>query len=340
MVVAHLSGNTTRQFTAVESRHVPELSTGTATLQGDSSLSDLVRGSDITDARSEESFSLVHKIAEEDLLAVAGRKRFSTILADPPWRFQNSTGKVAPGHRRLNRYGTMSLDDICALPVPRIVADKAHIYLWCPNAILPDGLKVLEARGFTYKANLVWHKIRKDGGPDGRGVGFYFRNVTELILSGIKGKNARTLARSPPAAARLIFLPPASASIAASPMSNTQSTSHAHPGLILKCLHVARVAAGQRGGTRRTRHIFQLGRPTPITPKHTAKRPNIKARQSYLKETTPAGNPINRSGHGLPTPRLTRSASFRQWVVAAPNLSDTKGSAHASANDWPRSTRR
>jgi N6-adenosine-specific RNA methylase IME4 len=58
---------------------------------------------------------------------------------------------------------------------------------------LPEGLAVLTAWGFAYKSNLVWHKVRKDGGPDGRGVGFYFRNVTELILFGVKGKNARTL---------------------------------------------------------------------------------------------------------------------------------------------------
>jgi N6-adenosine-specific RNA methylase IME4 len=51
----------------------------------------------------------------------------------------------------------------------------------------------MRAWGFTYKTNIVWHKVRKDGGPDGRGVGFYFRNVTELVLFGIVGKNARTL---------------------------------------------------------------------------------------------------------------------------------------------------
>jgi N6-adenosine-specific RNA methylase IME4 len=63
-----------------------------------------------------------------------------------------------------------------------------------PNALLPQGLSVMKAWGFQYKSNIVWHKIRKDGGPDGRGVGFYFRNVTELLLFGVKGKNARTLA--------------------------------------------------------------------------------------------------------------------------------------------------
>jgi N6-adenosine-specific RNA methylase IME4 len=129
-----------------------------------------------------------------DLLEYLDGKRFSTILADPPWQFQNRTGKVAPEHKRLNRYGTMELDDILNLPVRAAAEDTAHLYLWVPNALLPEGLRVMEAWGFKYKSNVVWHKIRKDGGPDGRGVGFYFRNVTELLLFGVCGKNARTLA--------------------------------------------------------------------------------------------------------------------------------------------------
>jgi len=129
-----------------------------------------------------------------DLRAFAGERRFATILVDPPWRFTNKTGKIAPEHKRLSRYGTMTLAEIMALPVGAIAAERAHLYLWCPNALLPDGLAVLQAWGFGYKSNIVWHKVRKDGGSDGRGVGFYFRNVTELILFGVRGKNARTLA--------------------------------------------------------------------------------------------------------------------------------------------------
>jgi N6-adenosine-specific RNA methylase IME4 len=108
--------------------------------------------------------------------------------------FKTKTGKIAPEHRRLSRYDTMSFDEIEALPVEEIAAPVCHLYLWCPNALLPHGLAVLDAWGFTYKANIVWHKIRKDGGSDGRGVGFYFRNVTELVLFGVRGKNARTRA--------------------------------------------------------------------------------------------------------------------------------------------------
>jgi N6-adenosine-specific RNA methylase IME4 len=120
---------------------------------------------------------------------------FSTVLADPPWRFTNRTGKVAPEHRRLDRYSTMTLDMIKELPVKDVCAKNAHLYLWVPNALLPDGLAVMEAWGFRYVSNIIWAKRRKDGGPDGRGVGFYFRNVTEILLFGVRG-SLRTL---PPA---------------------------------------------------------------------------------------------------------------------------------------------
>lgn len=127
-----------------------------------------------------------------------GGKKFVTILADPPWQFNNRTGKVAPEHKRLNRYATMSNQEIAELPVSSITDEKAHLYLWVPNALLSEGLNVMQAWGFDYKTNIVWQKIRKDGEPDGRGVGFYFRNTTELILFGVKGKNARTLAPGRP----------------------------------------------------------------------------------------------------------------------------------------------
>ena len=137
----------------------------------------------------------VYNIAEpnpsEDLLSKL-TNQYSTILADPPWQFQNRTGKMAPEHRRLLRYPTMELKEILELPVSRLAAAKSHLYLWVPNALLQEGLRVMEAWGFTYKSNMVWYKVRKDGGPDGRGVGFYFRNVTELILFGVRG-SMRTL---------------------------------------------------------------------------------------------------------------------------------------------------
>lgn len=130
----------------------------------------------------------------DNLLDFCEGKKYATVYADPPWRFQNRTGKVAPEHKRLNRYETMSVDEIMKLPIHSIIEDKAHLYLWVPNALLPEGLKVMEAWGFQYKGNIIWEKVRKDGEPDGRGVGFYFRNVTEILLFGIKGEKNRTLA--------------------------------------------------------------------------------------------------------------------------------------------------
>lgn len=131
--------------------------------------------------------------ATDEFLNELGGSKFQTILADPPWQFQNRTGKMAPEHKRLSRYPTMTLDDICDLPVEAVAGDPAHLYLWVPNALLPEGLKVMEHWGFKYKSNIIWYKIRKDGGPDRRGVGFYFRNVTEVLLFGVRGKHARTL---------------------------------------------------------------------------------------------------------------------------------------------------
>ena len=128
-----------------------------------------------------------------DLLALVGDRRFATVLADPPWQFVNRTGKMAPEHRRLARYATLPLSAIMALPIPELLGPTAHLYLWVPNALLAEGMQVMAGWGFTYKTNLVWYKVRQDGGPDRRGVGFYFRNVTELVLFGTRGRDARTL---------------------------------------------------------------------------------------------------------------------------------------------------
>jgi N6-adenosine-specific RNA methylase IME4 len=131
--------------------------------------------------------------AAQSLLAFQKRHgTFTTISADPPWQFTNNTGKMAPEHKRLHRYHTLKLPDILALPVATLAEKNAHLYLWVPNALLPEGLQVMARWGFTYKSNIIWYKTRKDGGPDGRGVGFYFRNVTEVLLFGVRGK-LRTL---------------------------------------------------------------------------------------------------------------------------------------------------
>ena len=60
-----------------------------------------------------------------DLLAAADGRRFACVLADPPWQFTNRTGKMAPEHKRLSRYGTMDLPAIAGLPVAGISAATA-----------------------------------------------------------------------------------------------------------------------------------------------------------------------------------------------------------------------
>lgn len=109
----------------------------------------------------------------QNLMSFTDGKKYNTIYADPPWQFQNRTGKVAPEHKRLTRYETMTIADIKALPITDITGEKAHLYLWVPNALLPDGLEVMDAWGFEYKGNIVWEKVRRDEGPDGGGVGFF-----------------------------------------------------------------------------------------------------------------------------------------------------------------------
>lgn len=138
-----------------------------------------------------ELFDYKSNVAKEFVQTIKD-KNYSCVLADPPWRFQNRTGKMAPEHKRLNRYDTLSLEEIKEIPVSLVCGNNAHLYLWVPNALLNEGLAVMDAWGFKYKTNIIWHKVRKDGGPDGRGVGFYFRNTTEIVLFGTRGR-MRTL---------------------------------------------------------------------------------------------------------------------------------------------------
>jgi N6-adenosine-specific RNA methylase IME4 len=141
-----------------------------------------------------DCLAMPNQLLTQDFLERVHRRDYQTILADPPWQFKNRTGKMAPEHKRLARYSTLSFQEIRVLPVSDVASQQCHLYLWVPNALLQEGMNVLESWGFKYKTNIVWHKIRKDGGPDGRGVGFYFRNTTEMVLFGVRGK-MRTLER-------------------------------------------------------------------------------------------------------------------------------------------------
>jgi N6-adenosine-specific RNA methylase IME4 len=76
---------------------------------------------------------VVNAAPGEDLLRFVGSQRFGTILCDPPWQFQNRTGKIAPEHKRLSRYGTLHLRDIISMPVPKVCLAQI-IWDYCPDA--------------------------------------------------------------------------------------------------------------------------------------------------------------------------------------------------------------
>lgn len=242
--------------------------------------------------------------ASDDLLQSMSHRKFSTVLADPPWQFTNRTGKMAPEHKRLSRYPTMSLQEIKDLPVEAIVKDTAHLYLWVPNALLPDGLAVMSHWGFTYKSNLICYKIRKDGGPDRRGVGFYFRNVTEVILFGVRGKNARTL--QPGRSQENII--------------STQKREHSRkpdeqyelieacspPALTWSCLREAGARTGPFGATN-PMNTHPPGIPTLITRKRTS-----------FSFQSPSLAGAARNSHSSNGRLLIRSTTFRQnaWSIS------------------------
>jgi N6-adenosine-specific RNA methylase IME4 len=80
--------------------------------------------------------------------------KFKTVLADPPWKFSHGTGKVSPEHKRLNRYPTLTLPEIMSIPVSDTVGSSGHLYLWVPNALISEGLQVMESWGFIFKIRL------------------------------------------------------------------------------------------------------------------------------------------------------------------------------------------
>lgn len=114
-------------------------------------------------------------VADGELVVPAGR--FATIVADPPWRYGNtSTRGAAEDH-----YPTMSIDELCELDIaPGRAADQSHLYLWTTAGHLPEAFRVMEAWEFTYKTYLVWVKPQM-------GMGNYFRVSTELVLFGVRG---------------------------------------------------------------------------------------------------------------------------------------------------------
>lgn len=119
-----------------------------------------------------------------DLSELSGEK-FGTIYADPPWKYGNQGTRAATD----NHYGTMSVDDLCAMPVESLAADDAHLHLWTTNAFLPDSFRLIEAWGFEYRSCFVWVKPQM-------GIGNYWRVSHEFLLLGIRGNAKRFNNRS------------------------------------------------------------------------------------------------------------------------------------------------
>ena len=123
------------------------------------------------------------------------------------------------------------------------------------KCLLPEGLAVMQAWGFSYKTNLVWHKIRNDGGSDGRGGGFYFRNVSELVLFGVRAKQARTL---DPGRRQVNYLESKKREHSESLMNFIPLSRPAPPGRMRSCSRAGRVWGGN-AGVRSSRTMPQLG---------------------------------------------------------------------------------
>lgn len=116
-----------------------------------------------------------------DLRAAAssGRK-YGTIYADPPWRYDNQSTRAATG----NHYGGMSVDEICELPVKELAADDAHLHLWTTNAFLFECPRIFEAWGFEFRSTFIWVKPQM-------GIGNYWRNSHEILLTAVRGDAKR-----------------------------------------------------------------------------------------------------------------------------------------------------
>lgn len=101
---------------------------------------------------------------------------FATIYADPPWKYDNQATRAATD----NHYPTMTVDELCELPIERLAASNAHLHLWTTNAFQFEAKQVMEAWGFEYKSTFVWVKPQM-------GIGNYWRVAHEYLLLGVRG---------------------------------------------------------------------------------------------------------------------------------------------------------
>jgi N6-adenosine-specific RNA methylase IME4 len=117
--------------------------------------------------------------ADLDRVIAAGL-RFGTIYADPPWLYDNQATRASTG----NHYSGMTVKELCELPVQQLAADASHLHLWTTNAFLFECPKILDAWGFEFRSTFIWCKSQM-------GIGNYWRNSHEILLTAIRGDAKR-----------------------------------------------------------------------------------------------------------------------------------------------------
>lgn len=108
-------------------------------------------------------------------------KKYNVVYADPPWSYNNMNIGCRGESGAAGNYSVMSIADIKAMPIPKIIDDNAVIFLWATVPLLPEGIDVIRAWGFEYKTSLIWKKREL-------GMGMWFRIGTEYLLVGTRGK--------------------------------------------------------------------------------------------------------------------------------------------------------
>lgn len=121
-------------------------------------------------------------------------KKYSVILADPPWKFQTFSAKGITTKGAEGNYSCMPIEEIQQMPVADLADKDCFLFMWATFPLLPEALATMAAWGFKYKTGASWHKTTKNG-KDAFGTGYVFRSAAELLLVGTRGK-PKTLNRS------------------------------------------------------------------------------------------------------------------------------------------------
>lgn len=116
-------------------------------------------------------------------------KKYNIIYADPPWTYPKTGGLESSRGMAKQHYSTMSLDDICSLPVSALAEENCALWLWATFPQIGSALKVIESWGFQYfNAGFIWIKRSLKTGKDALGMGYWTRANPEICLLAFRGK--------------------------------------------------------------------------------------------------------------------------------------------------------